>query len=144
MILKRESKHDYSSERDQGVIIRLAPSIIQTIAKSFTLVRDSKLSYVVKKLLETEHAGLVHHLPSTYLGARVQCDLCVSDQELWVQCKMESMWGEDYFQTEKTQLRQLIPVDLLSVVEKCIPVTIRSGSIQPYKKRLNALLDGPI
>ena len=35
----------------------------------------------------------------------------------------------------------MIPVDLLSAVEKDIPATIRSASIRPYKKRLNALLD---
>lgn len=88
-----------------------------------------------------EHAGLIHHLPTTYLSSRSKCELCISEQEIWFQCIMESMWGEDQFQTEKTQISQLIPVGLLSVVEKNIPTTIRSGSIQPYKKRLNALLD---
>ncbi len=141
VIFRRDPEQSYPSERDQGVIVRLSPNFIQEIVKSFALVRDNQLSHVVRELQGTEYAGMLHHLPTTYLSSRFKCALCVSEQEMWFQCAMESMWGKDQFQTERVQLRQLIPVDLLAVAEKSIPRTISSKSIRPYEERLKALLD---
>lgn len=141
LICNRETKNTSIGESDQVVIIRLSPGFIQMLEKSFSLVTDNKLAYVVQPLRGEEYAGLLHHLPTTYMPSQINCELCVFKQDMWFQCTMDSTWGKDSFKTEKINLKQLTPVGLPPAAEKNFSLTISKGTIHPYKNRLKALLD---
>ncbi|MEE8289620.1 MAG: hypothetical protein V3R25_09425 [Nitrosomonadaceae bacterium] len=83
----------------------------------------------------------MHHLPIYLLGLKAIRRLCVSGQELWLECSIIKSWGEEQFVTKSIQLKEVIPVDLLTVNVKEISPTYASNSIQPYLERLKALQD---
>ena len=141
LILKRESKHSYTDDPDECVIVYLSPALVMRIAHLHKLVRENKLAYLASALSRLDSANLIHHLPVYLSGSKADRKLCISDQELWFECSINNFWGEEQFITNKIQVDEVIPVDLLTVSTKEIGPSFARKSIQPYMDRINALRD---
>ncbi|MCP4471629.1 MAG: hypothetical protein GY815_13265 [Gammaproteobacteria bacterium] len=141
LILKRESRHSYSDDQDECIIVYLSAHLVKRIAYLHQLVRENKLAYLVCELSKYETANLIHHLPVYSLGAKADHKLCISDQEIWFECSINNSWGKEQFATSAVLLNEVVPVNLLSVNSKEIGPVLARKSLRPFMERINALRD---
>ena len=141
VILHRFDQRDSSIDRDSAIILRLSAGLQQRIAHLYRLARDHRLSHVAWGLSAAEYAWLVRYLhePDTYARAKTQ--LCVSREALWLQARIESLWGEKLFETVRAPLKSIVPVDLIPQREIELPRRVVQSRLKPYAKRLRALQD---
>jgi hypothetical protein len=141
LILKRQSKYDYSDDQNECVIVHMSAALVIKIARLHEIVHENKLQYLACELSNLDGANLIHHLPIFSLGSKSSRRLCISDQTLWLECSTSNSWGEDQFVTNTILLNEVIPLGVLTVSTKEIGPSYAKKSMQPYMERINALRD---
>ena len=141
VVVFRPQKHE-GSERDYEPIalVRFSAELQRTVAHLSRLVRDNGLSYVVRDLGSTDVGWRVRYVYSPDDYTRIASQMCISDREIWVRSRVIDFWGElQETETERFQIRSVVPVDLLKTTEIKLPAKISSVLVKPYVKRLEAL-----
>ncbi|PZN98054.1 MAG: hypothetical protein DCF28_14570, partial [Alphaproteobacteria bacterium] len=115
------------------------------IAQLCKIVREQKLSHVVTPLAAQNHAWAAHMVYSPDSYAAADTKLCVSQEELWVDCAItiKNFHGDqrETYCTERVALRSFIPIDLMPDREVGIPPLVDRMRIKPYWKRFRALIE---
>ncbi len=139
LVLRERDRHRYTEDRAPIVIIRLTEWLQKRLAGLARLVREQKL-----QLLPPEHAWAIHHVFAADSYANAESTLCISANELWVECTRKSFWHDNLTETswtEKLPLHAVIPVDFLSSKGIDLPAVLPRTAARPYRKRLQLLED---
>ena len=123
------------------IILRLSLPLQQIIASQCQLVRANGLAYVASGVGAVDHAWSVRYAYSPSSYANVTSELCVSANEIWLRCEMQSHWDSrtHQFETKHQPIQQLIPSDLIPEKEIKLPASVKPKMLRPYAKRLRAL-----
>lgn len=145
VVLNLESQSRYSVSSTPVLVLRLTDQLQLRIAQLRNIVREQQLSHVVTPLAAQDHAWSAHMVYSPDSYATADTKLCISHEELWVDCTitMNHFHGDqrETYNTERVALRSIIPIDLMPDREVDIPPSVDRMRIKPYWKRLRALIE---
>jgi hypothetical protein len=139
LVLHRESRSGSKYEEKQAFVVRISPRFVQIASNMYSVVQENELSFAVKALHETDFSYLPETNPAGYFRIRIRGELCVSDEELWLQCVMRSEWAEEEFRTEKIPLSGIVPVELIKKDERLVADMVPSHRTKSFAERLIAL-----
>ena len=141
LIFRRKTQDGVSDANGPSIVLRLSALLQQRVAQLYKVVRDYNLSYVASGLSAAEHAWSLRYVHSPSGGGSAVSELCVSDSEIWIRSKINTLWGVDDFETERFPIKTVAPVDLIKQTDLKIPAIIPRSSLKAYEKRLRALQD---
>jgi len=143
LLKKRPEKHN---REDSGpkVIIRITPEFIQQVANLRRVVAENCLSYVVWDLHAFEHAWIVQYQYQHERYTRARSQLCVSENTLWVICRVKHYWDDDSEETLETSeipLGDIAPIELVPRDEVVLPPVLELPKLSISRKRIEAFMD---
>jgi hypothetical protein len=139
-----EGKKDSYSANGPVVLVRFTADLQERIAALVQIVRDQKLQHVVMPLMAADHAWTVRHIHAPETRLFLNSMLCVSANEVWVEC-MRRAWREDdppeRFSTGRLTLQEVMPIDHMPKREAALSPVISRAAVTPYRERLRGLLE---
>lgn len=141
LILKRQERYRNAGSLDECVVMHLSTTLITKISELHQIVRDNKLLYLACALSSHDCATLLSFIPAYSLFSKANQNLCISDQELWLECTIYNQWGNESFVTNRINLKELIPLDLLPIKFKEIKTEQAQLKARSYQSRIEALRD---
>lgn len=140
-VIFRQQRDEHSYCNQVSVIVRFTRELQERVAYLRGVVKANGISYVAQDMGEGTDVWSLHYLHSPGSYTRISSELCVSTNEVWVRCEMQSGWQEQisHFDTKRYLLGQIIPIDLIPPVDHKFPVVIPHSHIKPYVERLQAL-----
>ncbi|MDQ2084783.1 hypothetical protein RA307_31780 [Xanthobacteraceae bacterium Astr-EGSB] len=143
LIFEQERKKG-APESGPVVFVRLTAQLQERIASLAGIVRDQKLRHLVMPLMSADHAWTVRHLYSPDSRDSFDSVLCVSTNEVWVECTRPS-WRDDApperITTGKLKLQDVMPIDYMAVRHIALPPVISKATEAPYRERLRGLIE---
>jgi len=143
LLKKRPEKHN---REDSGpmVIIRMTSEFTQQVANLRRVVAENRLSYVVWDLAAFEHTWIVQYQYQYERYTRARSQLCVSQNALWVICRVKHYWDEDseeILETSEMPLANIAPIELLPRDEVVLPPALELPKLSISRKRIEAFMD---
>lgn len=136
-------REDRQSEYDPGPIItlRLSSQLQQRVAHLCLLAYENRLPYVTSELKGSDFAWSVRYVDTPGSCASVNTLLCVSNQDIWLQCEVRRIWDSrpDRFDTVHLPIQQLVPAELLPKSKIELPAVVPQVKVRPFADRLRAL-----
>lgn len=144
LVLSTEGKR--FSERSYGptVVIRMRAEFHQVIANLHAIVVNNGLNYLAYDLYDLKHTWIVQYIYhyEQFTGARSQ--LCISADELWVECKARQRdWFEDDLEvrTARIPISSVTPVELTTPEPVTLPTCLDITRLHVSRERIEAFLE---
>jgi len=136
VVFETASKRTSFTTDGPVIFVRLTAPLQERIAALSAMVRDQELQHVVMPLTAADHAWSTHHLYSPEAYLFLDNWLCVSAREIWVEWNRKS-WREEEpperHATNRISLREVMPVDFLSVPNKVLSPVISRVATRPMR-----------
>ncbi len=144
LLLKRRPDKRHREDGGPMVIIRITSEFIQQVANLRRVVAENRLSHVVWDMAAFEHAWIVQYLYQHERYTRAHGQLCVSQNTLWVICRVEHYWDDDFVETVETSeipLGDIAPIELVPRDEVVLPPALELSKLSVSRKRIEAFID---
>lgn len=142
LVLAGERETKIADKQPPTVTIRLCGGLVQKIANLRTVVIEHGLEHVLYPLNDFEFSWWVQYVGHHEWFMSGHSALCVSSDELWVQCNYSTEWHSHRLDTQRVALGAVAPVLLMEVSPIPVETSVNPQKLRNLDKRIEAFREG--
>ena len=138
LLLPGGQRSTISDAQPPTVTIRLCDELIHKIANLRSVVIEHGLEHVLYRLRDFEFSWWVQYPSHHDWYMTGHNALCVSSEELWVQCNYTTEWQSHRLDTERVALSAVAPVLLMGAAPTRLVSSVNPQKLKDLGKRIQA------